>query len=117
MERLAELFAGYPDLERLQLKIGVVFAHATTNDDGDPTGKAITRNGRECAWKAVVTKPEQRLTGSPDLLVVLNGDRWEEWSEARQTSVLDEVLYAVEVVEDPETKGPASDDAGRPRIR
>lgn len=116
--RLAEVCAEYhPELEQIELKIGVVFAFATTNDDGEPTGLALSRGGKEVAWVAKVTDAAQRLTGSPDLLVKLNGDQWADWSEARQTSVLDEVLYAVEIVRDKETGNPESDDAGRPRIK
>lgn len=39
------------------------------------------------------------------------------WYEARQTAVLDEVLYAVDIVRNRETGNPESDDAGRPRIK
>lgn len=106
-----------PDVHEIKLKIGVVFCHAATNEEGVKTGPGLTKGGYEVAWTAKVTSPEERLTGSPDLRVKLNGDRWEEWSDARRESVLDEILHAITIIRDPDSDAPLTDDASRPRIR
>lgn len=117
-EMLAELCQkNYPDLDQLNLRIGCVFATAATNDEGIATGPGLTKGGYEVPWVAKVTSPDQRLTGSPDVVLKLNGDKWGDWGPAQQEAVLDEFLYALEVIEDRETQGPATDDAGRVRLK
>lgn len=106
-----------PDVDEIKLKIGVVFHHAAVNEHGIKTGPGLSKGGHEVAWTAKVTSPDERLTGSPDLRVKLNGDLWDEMEVPQRDALLDEVLYAITIVRDPDSDLPLTDDALRPRIR
>jgi len=108
----------YPELSELKLRVGCLFAVAATNDKGMKTGPGLKRNGYPADWTAKVTSVDQRLTGSPDVLLKIDGDSWNDvWSYDQQVAVLDEFLFAISVQRDPETDDPLGDDAGRPSVK
>lgn len=96
--------------------IDLWFSKAATDDNGDPVGPALKLHGYACAGVAKINSYELRKKGHGDTEIKLDGDRWDEWSQAEQDAILDHELEHFELCVD--KKGRVKrDDADRPKVR
>jgi len=102
--------------ERLAaVKIAVFSAHASRDDDDEPRGEALARNGVPILGKIRISSLEDRAEGMADVRVLLNGDRWGQLSAAMQRAVVDSCLTSIEVRQ--KDGAPLLDDEGRPKLQ
>jgi len=102
--------------ERLtDVKIVVFSAHASRNEDDEPRGEALARNGRPILGTIRISSLEDRAEGMADARVLLNGDRWGQLSAAMQRAVIDTCLTSLEVRQ--KDGVPQLDDLGRPKLQ
>ena len=87
LERI--LFRHHKPLLAAEVQIRVIMAHAAVGDDGEPTGPALTAGGYQAAGLARIVNERDRAAGGPDAQIVVDGDRWIEWSEAQRDALLD----------------------------
>lgn len=97
------------------VRIAVFSAHASRDDDDEPRGEALSRNGVPILGKIRISSLEDRAEGMADVRVLLNGDRWGQLSEAMQRSVIDQCLTQIEVRQ--KDGAPLLDDEGRPKLQ
>jgi hypothetical protein len=115
---VAELITDhFPDLDEAELTYGILFAFPK-----EGVGTCLARNGYPVATVIKVTSQESRVAarlkgdGLPDVVMKIDGNRWEEWSEEKRAAALDGMLYAIEVQKDKEGVI-KEDDAGRPKLK
>jgi Putative phage metallopeptidase len=104
------------DLTEAEVKILVLLAYAPRDKNGEPTGPALTRNNWPTAAKVKINNLADRVAGLPDATILLDGDRWEQWSDERQLATLDAELARLEVRRD-ESGAVLADDVGRPKLK
>lgn len=117
---MEEAFRDVRDLdchrERLKdVNIVVLSAHASRDEDDEPRGEALARNGRPILGTIRISSLEDRAEGMADARVLLNGDRWGQLSAAMQRSVIDTCLTQIEVRQ--KDGAPLRDDLGRPKLQ
>jgi len=102
------------------VKAGVVLdllmAHADTNEEGQATGDAITRDGVRVGGVASIVGPKHRAQGLGDALLLLDGDAWETMKEAEQEALIDHLLARIELKSDREG-AVLTDDENRPKLK
>lgn len=114
VQRLLEKYHG--ELVSAGVTFELMFAHAKTNKNGDPVGPAIKHGGYAAAAVVRVISLKDRAKGLGDVEIVVDGDRWDEWPEDTQDSILDHELEHVDLV--PGKEGEIKrDDLGRPCVR
>lgn len=115
---LDELLAEhYRELSNHEVTIGMLFAHATTNDAGEKTGPAIKHQGYPAAGLIEVTPLKKRVAGLQDAIITIDGDLWPDWTEQERKALIDHELYHLELLRDPESGDVKTDDHGRPRLK
>jgi hypothetical protein len=114
VEKLSRTY--HSPLTEAGVTVDVLFAHATTDDNGDPTGPAIKHHGYEVAGLARIVNLKDRTKGMADAEIVLDGDRWEEWSEETQAALIDHELTHFELSTDKDGHV-KRDDLDRPKLR
>ena len=100
----------HPGLHDAEVKVDVLLAHAGRDENGDPVGPAVKCGGYQCAATIRITSPKERALGRGDALMVLDGDRFEEWSAEELAAVVDHELSHLEFTE-------KRDDLDRPKLR
>jgi hypothetical protein len=114
---LAEARAKYhPVLDEVGVTVSLVMAIAAVDKEGNKTGPAIKVRGLPAYARVRIRKHLDRVQGSADAEIVLDGDEWTFFSRERKLAVLDRELTRLELVIDDEGK-PAVDDGGRPVLR
>ncbi len=103
------------DDEKTHCVISVVMVHAATDKDGEATGTALTLHGRSCAAIVKRTTLLERTLGVGDVILQLDGDRWEKWSDERQAALIDHELAHIIIGRGDDGKVKL-DDRGRPKI-
>lgn len=83
--------------------------HAPKGDDGKPKGPALKHHGVQAAAVIKIANAEKRAAGMDDVLCLLDGDRWPDWSERQRESIVDHELTHLN------TTG-ATEDDGRPKL-
>lgn len=108
--------ANHPELLECKVTIGPLFAFAPRDKNGMPTGPAVKLNGYPCAAVVRITPLKRRVQGLADAEIVIDGDNWKDWSDARQDALIDHELCHLELARD---KGGAVilDDHFRPKLR
>lgn len=102
--------AHHGHLIRAGVTVGVLTAHAPTDDEGNPKGAALKLHGVRCAATIKVTTQEQRVKGFEDAIIKVDGDRWDTFSPERQEAIIDHELTHLNPTGD-------TDDCGRPKIK
>jgi hypothetical protein len=116
MEEIREKFHG--QLTEADVSTGLLLAYGSRNQDGERTSDALTKGGLRLAGLAKVVGLRERTAGLPDTLVVMDGDRWDDWSEEKQKALIDHELTHFEVQFEPEIPGVwKTDDLGRPIVK
>lgn len=109
------------DLTKVEIKIDILKAFASTNKEGQPTGPAVSHDGYPAHAKIKITSLVDRNLGVGDAVITLDGTHWNTLDslpngEAKKRALLDHELYHLELVKDDEDNA-QSDDIGRPRLR
>lgn len=103
------------------VKIDYVFSYAKRDKNGELSGANLKYANQEADYKVVIVKPENRITGGPDVIVHIDGDKWVDWNDMERLAVIDEALERIEpVFTDEDENGnvtTAVDDFGRPKLR
>lgn len=71
------------DLVEAQIAIGAIFAHASTNSNGEPTGPAIIEHGQPVRYKLKIHGEADRVAGTPDATIVID---YEEWTQLQENA-------------------------------
>lgn len=109
----------HPDLLEAGVTIDFLFAFATKDEEtGIPKGPAIRVGGYACAAVTRVVSLVDRTKGVSDAEILIDGDRWDEWTTRHQDALLD---HEIEHLELKMTKGKkpvvVRDAADRPMLR
>lgn len=105
----------HTELSEAGLKIDLLWAFGPVDKDGQKIGPAIKHQGYEAAGVAKITTLKDRAKGLGDAEIVVDGDRWPHWGEAKRRALLDHELQHLELVNiDGED---ATDDLGRPLLK
>lgn len=91
--------------------VDVLLAYAACDQNGDPRGPAITDRGTPALATIRVTALKERALGLGDAVMILDGNRIDEWSDAELVAVLDHELSHLEL--NPEKR----DDLDRPKLK
>ncbi len=81
------------ELANHEVKIDYITAQATVNDDGVPTGPAVTHGGYPAWAIAKILQSKDRVMGRGDCEIVIDGDRWPMLSDEQKDALLDHELY------------------------
>lgn len=105
------------------VRVGVLMAYGSQNSKGDTIGPAIALGGYQCAGTMHRLSHKWRVCTGWDALMMLDGDRWDEWPEQAQCALIDHELQHLEVQwerwpdEKDTTSGIPKRDAGdRPKL-
>lgn len=98
------------------VKIDYLLAKAKRDNNGDATGPALKLHGYQCAAVVKILSAKDRAKGLGDAEIVVDGDRWHEWSEEEQEALLDHELQHLELKTD-EHGCVIRDDLDRPTLR
>lgn len=114
----------HPHLAAFDVNVACVFAYAKVNNEGIRVGCAVTCGGYQALAKIRVLNLKDRALGRGDAEIVIDGDQFPDFTEARQRALLDHELEHLEVVWEvtPPSSNlsagvPETDDAGRPKLR
>lgn len=113
-----EILTKYEDHELLLsagVKIDFLYAYPSLDDDGVPTGPAITKNGRECRGLARKLGLKDRIKGNGDCEILIDHTWWSTASDCQKAALLDHEMYHFEPIID--KNGLQRDDADRPKLR
>lgn len=103
------------DLDDAEVTVTVLLAYGPRDAHGDPVGPAITVHGVP-AWASIkVTSLRDRAAGMSDAIMLLDGDRIDEWSYEELEAVIDHELTHLELRVD-ERGNVKRDDLDRPRL-
>lgn len=104
------------DLFNHELKIDFIFANAGVNDDGVPTGPAVSHGGYPALAVARILSTKDRVMGRGDCEIVIDNDRWPLLSEEERDALLDHELTHFQIAKD--KYGNAKlDDIHRPKLK
>jgi hypothetical protein len=95
----------------------VLYAHADRDaKTGEPKGPAITSQRVGVPAKVRIMPLGDRVAGSADVRIIVDGDEWEKWAEPHQRACIDRELTRLELQID-EDGAVKLDDACRPKLR
>lgn len=104
------------DLNNNDVHVDYIFANATVNDDGVPSGPAISHGGYPALGVARILGSKDRVMGRGDCEIVIDGDRWPNLSDAQQDALLDHELEHFQLKFD-KYGGTVMDDSHRPKMK
>lgn len=106
----------FPELRDAGVTVEILAAHAGRDKEGEPKGPSIKLHGYPC-WAVVsIRSQKDRVAGSADARIVIDGDRWDDADERRQTAILAHELTHLDVVKD-DDGNIVLDDCHRPKLR
>lgn len=109
-------YESHSPLVKCGVTVDFVFAHPSVDENGEPTGDAIKKNGRKALGLCRVINLKDRTMGRGDVEILIDADWWNnEASEQEQKALLDHELHHAEVkMKDGQ---PKRDNLGRPLIK
>lgn len=117
-KQVASLIEKYhPELVEAKVRVDVLLVHAPASDDEDkPKPPALMHHGYPAAAVVRKTSLKERTKGHGDAEIVLDGDKWPDYSTEEQDAILDHELEHLVVKRDDEGAIKA-DDRGRPMLK
>lgn len=119
VEKMARGLLEQYETHALALSAGVtfdfVFAYAESDDDGNPKGDALSKNGIKALGIARKIPLKDRALGRADAEIAIDGDWWFTASEAQQKALLDHELH--HICPKVDKRGLVTDDLGRPVLQ
>lgn len=120
VERLAdELLKKYEThapLVNAGVKIDLIFARGSRDEEGNQTGDAITHQGRRALGLAKINNLKDRVMGRGDAEIQLDGDYWPTITDDQQAALLDHELHHLSLKSD-KHGNVKFDDHGRPMLK
>lgn len=98
-----------------EVSVGVLLAEPSRDENGEPHGPAVKVRGHEALAAVRVVNYRDRVSGLPDVQIVLNHPRWQESSDDEQNAVIDHCLESLELKRDADA-AIVRDDLGRPKL-
>ena len=114
-EMLGELVdSHFEEIAEAELTIDLLFAHAEKDRFDQPKGPALNKNGYAAAALVSITSVKNRVRGLRDVLILIDGDNWPDWTHAQRQALLHHELthLQLEVVGGDVKR----DSAGRPKV-
>jgi len=102
-------------LKEAGVKIDFLTARAERDEDNEPVGSALTKNGHTVLGIARKTNLKERAADRGDAEIIVDGDWWEDASEEEQRALLDHEMTHLSVKQTPQGLV-KTDDLGRPVI-
>lgn len=97
--------------------VGVLFAHAPRDkESGEPKGPALKHEGYPAAAVIKINNQKDRVEGKTDATIVVDGDKWADWSDEYRTALIDHELTHLELDLD-DDKAVKLDDCNRPKLK
>lgn len=107
----------HPELHAAGVRIQTLLAYGPVDEKtGEITGPAVKLGGYACAATIRITSLKQRVAGSGDAEMLIDGDRWFDWAESQKTALVDHELQHLELSLD-DGGGIITDDNSRPKLR
>ncbi len=103
-------------LKEAGVVIDLLLAHAARDKNDDPKGAAVKHGGYPAAAVIRIVSLKDRVAGLGDAQMIVDGDRWDEWTDAELDALLDDRLTGIEIVIDKDG-AVVRDDAGRPKLK
>ncbi len=104
----------HPTLHEAHVSFGIRFVYVPLDDQGQPIGTPLTRGGRPANGALTVVSLKDRVF-MPDVVIDLDGHRWDEASEDEQIAELDELCESIRAtIGDDEARTVKSDTCDRP---
>ena len=110
VNRLVEKYRG--DLKNAGVEFAVLMAHAKRDKNGKPKGSALKLGGYACLATVRITSLADRVAGLADVVITIDGDRWQDLPQRSRIAVLDHELTHLDLGDEIDY-----DDAGRPKIK
>lgn len=97
----------------------VLIAFATKDETGDPVGPALSHGGYAALATVRINPLKARVLGQADVLITIDGDRWDEYAERQKMAILDHEVTHLELATEDGEKGTIvlRDDIDRPKLR
>ncbi len=103
-------------LKEVGVVIDLLLAHAARDKNDDPTGAAVKHGGYPAAATIRIVSLKDRVAGLGDAQLIVDGDRWGEWTDAELDATLDDKLTQLEIVIDKDG-AVVRDDVNRPKLK
>lgn len=103
-------------LKEAGVTIDLLLAHASRDQNDDPVGAAVKHGGYPAAAVIKIVSLKDRVAGLGDAQMIVDGDKWDEWTDAELDALLDHELTHLEIVVDKDG-AIVQDDAGRPKLK
>lgn len=104
------------ELFQFKLQIDFIFARATVDTDGMPTGPAVKHGGYPADAVARILTTKDRVMGRGDCEIVIDEDRWMLLTDEEKDALLDHELEHFQIAKDKEGQ-PKLDDIHRPKLK
>jgi len=104
----------FEEIAKAELTIDLLFAYADKDKYGMRKGPALSKRGHECAAIVSKTPVKDRIRGLRDVLILIDGDHWPDWTLEQRRALLHHELTHIDIERiDGEVK---HDSAGRPVV-
>lgn len=97
-------------IAELPLKIDLVMAYGTRNDEGELIGQAIMHHGVPALGLCRIIPLKDRAMGRGDAEITFDGDEWDSLGVDRQRALADHEITHLKL-------GKGIDDLGRPKLK
>lgn len=77
------------ELKEVGLDVTLLLVHAGRDENGDPIGSALKHNGYAAMATIKKTSLKDRVAGLGDAVLIVDGDKWDEWTDAELDALLD----------------------------
>lgn len=101
------------EMEDAGVTVQCLLACPPVDDEGEPTGPALSNHGVKCLAKIRTTKLKERVLGAADLEIEIDFDNWEVESNASRVAIIDHELTHRQLKTD-RTGAVRRDDMDRP---
>ena len=108
-------FETHKPLLDARVTIDFIFAHADTDEAGNPVGPAIKHHGNAALGLCRAVKLKDRVMGRADAEITLDGDWWKDATTEERRALLDHEMHHIAIKID--KRGLVRDDIGRPVLQ
>lgn len=94
---ILERFESHAPLVEAEVKFDFIFAFPTLNDEGEPTGDAIKKNGVKALGLCRIINLKDRTMGRGDVEILIDHPWWEDATDEQREALLDHELHHASV--------------------